>query len=235
MKMELNNIEKQAKEKLDSRTIQPSTQAWDRLDAMLTVAENEKSKRNYNWLYVAASFLGFILIGTIFLSQTEEINDVKINDVVIENNTIEKSSETSIVEKSSVITPLQTISENTIADSESKKAVLKTKKAKIITEAITYAVNNQTSENNSIINQKTEQKISVVKPIDTDIDNLLANVDKASKNEISTKKSTIKVDASSLLSQVDGELELSFREKVIQSANKNYKTVKVALANRNQE
>jgi len=37
------------------------------------------------------------------------------------------------------------------------------------------------------------------------------------------------------LSQVDGELELSFREKVIAKVNKNYQTVKVALANRNNQ
>ena len=43
------------------------------------------------------------------------------------------------------------------------------------------------------------------------------------------------VDAGNLLSQVDGELELSFREKVIGKINKNYQTIKVALANRNQQ
>ena len=49
------------------------------------------------------------------------------------------------------------------------------------------------------------------------------------------KKQKIQVDPSSLLSQVDGELELSFREKVIAKVNKNYQTVKVALANRNNQ
>ncbi len=41
------------------------------------------------------------------------------------------------------------------------------------------------------------------------------------------------VNANSLLSEVDGELELTFREKVFKTVNKNYKEVKVALANRN--
>jgi hypothetical protein len=48
-------------------------------------------------------------------------------------------------------------------------------------------------------------------------------------------KSTIKVDAKSLLSQVDGEVEQTFREKVFTKVNKNYKEVKVALANRNNQ
>ena len=37
--MEPNNIEKQIREKLNQRTIQPSQNAWDRLDAMLSVEE----------------------------------------------------------------------------------------------------------------------------------------------------------------------------------------------------
>lgn len=49
------------------------------------------------------------------------------------------------------------------------------------------------------------------------------------------QKNKVKINANDLLSQVDGELELSFREKVINKVNKNYQTVKVALANRNVE
>ena len=45
----------------------------------------------------------------------------------------------------------------------------------------------------------------------------------------------VRINAADLLNQVDGELELSFREKVITKVNKNYQTVKVALANRNQQ
>ena len=234
MKMELNNIEKQIKEKLNSRTIQPSNQAWDRLDAMLTVAEYEKSKRKYNWLYIAASFLGFMLIGTIFISQNEEISDIE-QSVVIENKVIEESPETSIVEKASVITPTQTISESAIV-SETNTMELKTEKAKTRKEAIIYALsNNQNPKENTIINQKTEQKISLPKSNDADVEKLLAIIDKTSETENPIKRATIKVNASKLLSQVDGELELSFREKVIKTAGKNYRTVKESLASRNQE
>jgi hypothetical protein len=45
----------------------------------------------------------------------------------------------------------------------------------------------------------------------------------------------VKVDPKSLLSQVDGELDLTFREKTIKSISKKYKDVKVALANRNNQ
>ena len=57
----------------------------------------------------------------------------------------------------------------------------------------------------------------------------------ATKADVPPTEHKVKVDAGSLLSQVDGELELTFREKVIRTVGKNYKNVKVALANRNQE
>ena len=43
MKMAQNNIENQIREKLNSREIQPTEMAWDRLDAMLSVAEEKKT------------------------------------------------------------------------------------------------------------------------------------------------------------------------------------------------
>ncbi len=52
--MELNNLEKDFRNKLNQREIQPSEKAWDRLDAMLSVAEKKKPKRT--WMYIAKFF-----------------------------------------------------------------------------------------------------------------------------------------------------------------------------------
>jgi hypothetical protein len=41
-----NNIENQIREKLNSREIKPTEMAWDRLDAMLSVAEEKKTARS---------------------------------------------------------------------------------------------------------------------------------------------------------------------------------------------
>jgi hypothetical protein len=81
-------------------------------------------------------------------------------------------------------------------------------------------------------NQKTEQFASS-NLNDKSVDEILAAVQTASK--AGNSETAVKVNPNTLLSQVDGELELSFREKVINKVNKNYQTVKVALANRNQE
>ncbi|GAW89832.1 hypothetical protein FPS14_contig00031-0036 [Flavobacterium psychrophilum] len=42
--MEPNKLENQIQEKLNAREIQPSAQAWDRLDAMLLVTEKINQK-----------------------------------------------------------------------------------------------------------------------------------------------------------------------------------------------
>ena len=64
--MEPNKIEEQFKELLNSRELQPSDKAWDRLDAMLSVAEEKKTKRSFGWLYMAASIIGFLFVGRLF-------------------------------------------------------------------------------------------------------------------------------------------------------------------------
>jgi hypothetical protein len=47
--------------------------------------------------------------------------------------------------------------------------------------------------------------------------------------------SKIKIDPQALLSSAEQEVKESFRDKVIQSLNKNYNTIKSTLANRNYE
>ena len=88
----------------------------------------------------------------------------------------------------------------------------------------------------SIRNQKSEQKSIKPLSITVTIDELLAAVEMPTRNENQLNpKQVVHVNAVNLLSQVDGELELSFREKVINKVSKNYQTVKVAIVNRNLE
>lgn len=245
--MELNKVENQIKEKLNAREIQPSAHAWDRLDAMLSIAEEKKTKRHFGFLSrsfgIAASVLVFVTLGLFLYNQ----NNSKIE------------------------TP------NSVVGAETKKDTNRNPNNKIQVpiveqkkEAIVTVEQKSTKNNKSIINQKTTeyQKKSInqnqiikdkqieyqnssdvaVKDLPKVMEQNEIAVGKQSKSDealvadlnnntmqYTYKKSTIKVNAQSLLSEVDGEVELSFREKVFAKVNKNYKEVKVALANRNQE
>ena len=238
--MEPNKLEKQFREQLNSREIQPSEMAWSKLDAMLMAADSgnseqakQKPKTKFPWMYVAASFVGFILLGTVYFNQNNsEIINQK-NDVVIQNDAANKPT---IVSDND--TNLQTESEKAVAvvsktnqGRSIKNSVLKQK-----SDIVSSNINQNQVVAVSINNQQSEQKSINSQTSDVTVDELLAVAGNPSKKENQlNQKPVVHVNASNLLSQVDGELELSFREKVISKVNKNYQTVKVALANRNLE
>ena len=229
--MEQNKLENEFRKKLNQREIAPSENSWDRLDAMLTVAENKKPIRNYGWIYIAASIIGFALLGTFYFNQFDENVKVKGNEVVIENNqkVVPIQKEISIVPSKSESTAV--ISEIKNIEKKSQDLMPTIKKENQVAlnskddSVITKLDDNQT---NKKIEQLTSSNVN-----NYAVDEMLAAVKTSSKE--GNSKTTIKVNPNTLLSQVDGELELSFREKVINKVNKNYQAVKVALANRNQE
>ena len=236
--MEPNNMENQFRDKLNKREIKPSENSWDRLDAMLTVAE--KPKRNYRWMYFAASFLGFILIATVFFNQTEEVVDSEHKTVVIEKqeiqnneNELNKILETPIVvKKTEVVVVSQNVvtKQNNAVKTKSNAILDKIEFVKTVNKQPTETaiVSNEKSTSSPIINQKTAVKV--------DANALLASVENNQPSQSVAKNADpIKVNSNTLLSQVDDELELSFRERVIKSVNKTYREVKVAVAKRNLE
>lgn len=230
--MEPNKFEIQIKEQLNAREIKPSAMAWDKLDAMLS--ETEKQKTKFPWLYVAASFVGFLLIGTLFFDQKESVNVYQEDGVIFQDL---NTSKTTIVHDNSVKLKREEKKDlvtNVVQSTTSKANKIPGLNEKSIIENIN-SNQNQVAEV-SIINQKVEQKLIKSKISDATIDELLAVVEHPSKKEEQlNQKLVVRVNPDDLLSQVDGELELSFREKVINKLSKNYQTVKIALTNRNLE
>lgn len=234
--MEQNKLEKEFRKKLNQREITPTENAWDRLDAMLTVAEEKKPKRSYGWIYMAASIIGFAFLGTFFLNQSNQNGTIENNEVVIENN-----QKAEPIQKDILKVPSISKSESTVVISEVKK--VKENARDTNTRDTNASVKNQVAENSPTdnlipilekkeINQEIVQ-IAATNTSDLNVDKMLAAVQTISKE--GNSKTKVKVNPNMLLTQVDGELELSFREKVINKVNKNYQTVKVALANRNNQ
>lgn len=228
--MEPNKLENNFREQLNRREIQPSEMAWDRLDAMLSVAENKKPKKR-TWLYIAASFLGFMLIGSLFFNQSE--TEIKTNDaVVVQENTKSQTENTSQDQTSPV-------SSSTIT------AVQPNQKAIASVTTSSKKGSKATTENSSISEKGTEevQIIEEIKPVVKpnryiESESLLAEAETKLQTESiksSVAKSGVKVNSKNLLNSVEGELDDTFRERVVRSIGKNYETVKSSLATRNQE
>jgi len=240
--MEPNNFEKDFREKLNQRTIEPSNKGWDRLDAMLSIAEEKQPKKNYKWLYIAASIVGFLLVGTFFFNQEKDSVETPKNNVVIEVTKKDSAVKPTINRMESGKTEIATSEKVTIKRTNKKEANNNPDVSVQKSDQLIKNEKNQIAESSIIIkNNQEKQSInnqtSVVEPSKNEnVDQLLNTAEKTVVAEHSAKpKSKIKINASDLLNQVDGELETSFREKVITKVNKNYQTVKVALANRNQE
>ena len=255
--MEPNKLEKQFRDKLNAREIQPSAQAWDRLDAMLSVAEEKKTRKPFGFLFIAAGILVLVTLGLFFFNQNDTVINTPNTVVVTEtkNDTLQNPTEirtAPIVESQKqneavASSDVQPTTHNNVTLSAVEGQQKSTNRQGV-------SIQNQSPKSNQIIKDKTieyqvssdvalkelpkimEQKEIVIRKevkVKSD-ESLLADLDHKVK-ESTNKTATVKVDAKTLLSQVDGEVEYSFREKMLQKINKNYQEVKVALANRNNE
>ena len=221
MKMEQNNIEQQFREKLGQRTLAPSENAWDRLDAMLSVAEGKKPKRNFKWLYIAAGLLGFLFLGTVFLTMNDNTTIEKT--VVVKDSPIEKAAQP---EEKSTIMP-----EELIVLQKNEKAVATVARKSLQNPGI-QKESNVVKEELVVLRDITD-KPQAVKEKYISADELLAAVTVMGQTNVKSPKLTVKVDPAKMLSEVEGELDETFREKVIHSVGKNFNAVKTAVVNRN--
>ena len=227
--MEPNKIDNQIREKLNAREIQPSAQAWDRLDAMLTVSEEKKPKKGYGWFFVAASMilffgLGFFLFNT---NETTEINNsTPIVTTINEETDSVKTNETNEIFVENVKPVLVQNEVNNSKQTRNIKSVETDKVIKsesVLEEKITPNIQRPTSNTYKYVSPE----------------NLLAEVQTGEKIITSDKKispkSKMKVDANSLLTNVEKELDENYRETTLDKLNRKFQDAKSALANRNYE
>ena len=80
--METNNIDKNIKDKLDNRTINPSASAWERLSTQLDEQPKQKKKGWIFYMGAAASVLLLVSVGFLFLNKNEDVAPLEI---IVEN------------------------------------------------------------------------------------------------------------------------------------------------------
>ncbi len=240
--MEPTKIENQFREGLKNHEIQPSAQAWDRLDAMLAVAE--KPKKSFNWLRLVACFIGIVIISSVFYFQSEQPTESSIE--VVENEKVAEPIQKTITNKEIIKTEIviveekvpnqnQKIQQNkTISNSiNTQKTGVQSSSQPINPVVIQeiVAIPTKVEKTNLVNIEKSQTHPYYINP-----STLLADVEnKKLDAKLNLPKSTYKADPKTLLSQVDGELDQSFREKVFTKIAKNYQTIKVAVAERNEK
>lgn len=227
--MEPNKIDTQIKEKLNNRTITPSAPSWDRLEAMLNSTENEKAKPNYNWLAIAAAVVVFFGLGMLYTTTptSNPLNDNSSSIVAVNEskNISAAPSATIAVEKQSPIlvqTNSNKINEKTIITEEKPIQELESIQ-KIVAQEI--ATNPKASPPT---NYKYMSPEALLNEIQTGQKAITNNIKPISKNKI-------KINAGSLLTGIEKELDSVYRETTLDKLNKNFNKIKTVIANRNFE
>ena len=228
--MEPNKLDNQIREKLNAREIQPSAQAWDRLDAMLTVSEEKKPKKGYGWFFVAASTILFFGLG-FFLFNSNETTEINNSvPVVTTSSKAIDSVETNKINVISVenVKPILVQNEENISKKE-KRNIKPIATVELINEK------NIIQENPIPITQHpSPSAYKYVSP-----ENLLAEVQTGEKVIISENKiiskPKMKVDPNSLLTTVEKELDETHKETTLEKLTRKFQDAKSALANRNYE
>lgn len=250
-------FEKNIQDKLERRTIQPSENAWQRLSDELDAYEGKSSKRMYWWIGIAASLVGILLItayslktpdsetvwptvvetptvrsGEMEIEQSESIENVKveailITDIISEvNSTVPNQAETkklySLNKRSNLNAMKQDVAQMSLENSQTQNEIPKNSDLIMNDQNIheSLAENTQRESNNSVV-------------IDSEIEFLLETAQKELlANTMNTERKT-KVDANTLLEDVETDLDESFRDKIFNTIVSGYNTVVTAVADRN--
>lgn len=234
--MEQDNFNKNIQEKFNFRTIEPTETAWNKLDAMLTLAEEKKQPKIFFWLSIAASFLLFTGVGYVFFQQNEKTKLMPSTEEIVtskassesethKQNTKESnvSSENELANNVTISTTSETKKRTTIHTAQKESSKLEVYETALLKQEEVITINEIKKESN-----KQESKESTYNY--TSPETLLAEVQGQKKpSNIGSFKSTIRVNPNDLLQAVESELDQTFKEKTITKL----KQAKSVFVNRN--
>ncbi|MEN2488056.1 hypothetical protein AAYQ05_09690 [Flavobacterium sp. B11] len=238
--MEPNNFEKDFREKLNDRKIDPSDKAWDRLNAMLSVAEEKKPKKSRKWLYIAASIVGFLLVGTIYFNRSETVEIKKDTPIVLEQKTNRDTVNAVGINKNDVVSVSNHHQKRIMKNTPAPVGIHnQNKNSEQLENNVALSVKNDLKEDTAIVNSfesKNHQSENKSKYISAE--KLLAEVNgkvetNATDEIIKKNRKAVSVNPNDLLLNAETELNQSYRESALDKFNKNLKVVKSAIANRN--
>ncbi|MDO5979643.1 hypothetical protein [Flavivirga spongiicola] len=247
-------FEKNIKDKLDKRRLQPSDNAWGKLSERLGNQEKKKNNKPILWLGLAASMVGILLIIPQFFNNETSVNDVPktvVNPEIVEQNenkaiaveeyiNIENTTkETQVKEKEVVKEPAK---KSVLVKSEFNKeqtALVQESNIKELNKeavsTVEVALEPLSFEEEKI--QAVANQIQALKDNDIVTDDAINALLLEAQKEIKLNRlyngTTGVVDAKLLLQDVEAELDQSFRSKVFEAIKASYGTVKTAVAQRN--
>jgi len=255
-------FEENIKDKLEKRTLSPSSESWSKLSERLDADEKKSKNPIFWWLSIAAGLIIMIAVSAHFFrsndtenslpklvnddSEVEQLedkdsnqNDIKSIELAIEIDVTEDDNKNSTIEREPKIIDYKKVTNKKVEPStqlvqnrNSKSENSESKK----TEELNIDLQNVTSDN--LVKEAVAEALNNLKSqnttvTDKEIDSLLKVASKELFKEKLQKETTKTVDANALLISVEDEMGQSFRSKVFEALKDSYDTVKTAVADRN--
>ncbi len=253
------NFEDNIKDRLESRRIEPTASAWDRIEGKLEVAKGKKKSKVVLWTGIAASFItGVFITMLLFNSSSQDIEGDFVVTPQVEKTIkeIEKTTNTTAIKKQNeavtttvnetVLTSVEEKLETTVSPAINKKTVHKKPRTTI--------TNTQIAVANTILNDKVVESKVLEETIETSVDKkineVVASVDldtvtdqevdvllaKAHREIISTRifnTKTNTVNANALLLDAESEVDPdTFKDKVFKTLKTGFDKAVEAVATR---
>jgi hypothetical protein len=234
--MEQDNFNKNIQEKFNFRTIEPTETTWNKLDAMLTLAEEKKQPKIFFWLSIAATFILFTGVGYVFFQQNEKTKLMPSTEEIVKSKTNSETETHKQSTKENSVSFQNELANNatTSTTSESKKSTTihtdQNVNSKLEVFETTLLKQEEVITANEIKKDGIKQEIKEPNYNYTTPETLLAEVQGHKKSDnTNTFKSSLRVNPNELLQAVESELDKTFKEKTITKL----KQVKSAFVNRN--
>jgi hypothetical protein len=252
--MEPDKFETYIKSKLDAREITPASKAWHRISKELK-SEPVAKKPGYFWLSIAASVAVIIGVAIFYMANEEKV--MPVSPVIVQKPVtvpMNNEEESMLLDTDKDINTLALEDDTTkAADSEKQEIAVFTKDTKSDDgnqgqkDAVVAQINEQESKaveipsqlSEAVLNDKIAEVVAQVvlmeqssQVTDAEVDSLLRNAQETIFKEQLFKPDK-SVDAMALLTQVEDELDQSFRDQIFQSLKTGFLRVRTAVADRN--
>ncbi|MEM7483716.1 MAG: hypothetical protein AAF348_00765 [Bacteroidota bacterium] len=243
----MSKLEKHIKEKLEERKISPSPEAWNIISSQITVDEKAKRKVWYPYA-VAASLVGILLMSLFFFNSEEPVQypiqvveETDDKELVVpsqkENNGLQETQ----LEKSEAIAVSDKDKEGGRQLSKQAEIPIASGQVKLVKDTVPKTLQDSFLEkSNSLITQKVNEVVDRVAYLETvntevsdeEIDSLLRTAQRQILSEqLFTEDGT--VDAMALLTEVEDELDGTFRDQIFDALKEGYFKLRTAVADRN--
>jgi hypothetical protein len=249
--METDKFEKHIKSQFKDREIQPSENAWEKISSELN-SNTLKKKPVYLWMGIAASVMVLIGIALFYFNGSDDLNEIQFEVVDTDNKEVleEKirteslpflEKEPEAIAKNDDLEKINSVVEKKQESIKNKEIITVEDSIEVasVERAVPEKKGDELEISDDIINTKVAGVVAQLDVLeqystvtDAEVDSLL----KMAQQEILREKifkTDKSVDALALLTEVEGELDQSFRDQIFNSLKASFIKVRTAVADRN--